>query len=105
MKALYPIPAMLRFTAPLPENTKISGRHVVGTLSDEMIDVTRWKQPPHLVFANLRRFDLVASGLRSILHNPLGPLLRLDAAGRLLPELIELKAIEEFVKKYGVLHV
>jgi hypothetical protein len=68
-----------------------------------MIDVTRWRQPPHLVFANLRRFDLVASEAQALLQNSYRPALRRDAAGKLHPELIDLKASEEFVRKYGVL--
>jgi hypothetical protein len=54
------------------------------------------------VFANLLRFDLVSSGALALLDNPRGPELRLDGAGRLLPELVQLVAMEAFLKKYGV---
>ena len=55
------------------------------------------------MFANLPRFNLVTSGAVTLLDNPWGRLLRRDAAGKLLPELVELGAMQAFVRKYGVL--
>jgi hypothetical protein len=103
MKPLYPIPAVLRFFGCLPNSTQIRGRHVVGSLGPVIAGLGRWKEPPHQVFANLPRFDLVATGTVAILDNPRGPELRRDAAGNMLPELVELKAMEAFARKHGVL--
>jgi hypothetical protein len=103
MKILYPIPAVLRFSGRAPNWTQIRGRHVVGTLGPLLTGVGRWNEPPHQVFANLPRFDLVVTGATGILDNPQGRDLRRDAAGNMLPELVELKAMEAFVKKHGVL--
>src|SRR5215469_6062932 len=104
MKTPYPIPATLRFTGRLPSDTRISGRSVLGTLGAVPAGMDRWKEPPHQVFANLPRFDLVATGTVAILGKPKGPELRRDPAGKLLPNLVEPKAIEAFIKKHGVLH-
>ena len=104
MKTLYPVRGVLRFVGRLPKETKISGRHVTGTLGLDLADISNWQEPPHRVFANLPRFDLVKSDNLALL-NEHGRMLRRDAAGRLLPELVDLKAMEKFVKKYGSFHV
>jgi hypothetical protein len=103
MKSLYLIPAVLRFLGRLPNGTEIKGSHVFGTLGPFLTGVRRWKAPPHQVFANLPRIDIVATGAAGILDNPLGRELRRDAAGNMLPELVELKAIEVFTRRYGVI--
>jgi hypothetical protein len=87
MKARYPIPAVLRFAGPLPRETQLSGRHVLGTLGTEPADVTRWTMPPHKLLANL-----------PTLETSTGKLSTKPVSG-----LAYAKAMEAFVKKYGVL--
>lgn len=101
METLYPVRAVLRFVGRLPKKVQISGRHLIGTLGPKHADVRRWQEPPHRVFANLPRLDIVKSGNLGLLDDPRRELRR-DAAGRLLPELVELRAMEAFVRKYGV---
>jgi hypothetical protein len=104
VKTLYPVRAVFRFVGRLPKSTQISGRHITGTLGPQIANVHHWQELPHRVFANLPRFDLVKSCNQALLNEP-GRMLRRDAAGRLLPELVDLKAMEQFVKKYGSFRV
>lgn len=84
----------------LPGTTQVSGRHVKGTLGPDPADLSSWQELPHRVFVNLPRFDLVKSRSLALLDDP-RQRRRRDAAGNLLTELIDLKAMEKFVKKYG----
>jgi len=77
MVSYYDITARLRYYGRLPSSTRIEGYNVLGELGPEVADVRRWKDPPHEALANVRR------------------------AGEW--NLCDPKAIEVFVKRYGLL--
>jgi hypothetical protein len=77
MEGYYDITARLRYYGRLPKSTRIDTYHVFGELGPEIVDVMRWKDPPHEALANARR------------------------SGEW--EVCDPKAVEAFVKRYGVL--
>ena len=85
----------------MPKQTQIVERHVIGTFGTQSADLRLWREPPHRVFANLPRFDVIASGKLALLDDTFR-LPRRDAAGNVLPELVEIGAMEAFVRKHGV---
>lgn len=86
MKSFYPIRSVLRFAGRLPRETQVNAGHVVGTLGSELADVSRWMEPPHKRLANLQTYD--ASGVPTT---------------KPVSGLADAKAMEAFVRKYGVL--
>jgi len=86
MKAHYPIRAVLRFTGPLPRETRVIGSHVKGVLGTDLADVSRWKRPPHEVFANLPTRDFNTG----------------QVTVKPVSGVVKAKVVEAFVKKYGL---
>jgi hypothetical protein len=77
VNSYYDITARLRYYGRIPESTRIDGCHVRGELGTNIADVERWKDPPHEALANVRRVGEW--------------------------NLCDPKAVEAFVKRYGVL--
>jgi hypothetical protein len=77
VESYYDIQARIRYYGRLPESVSVEDGHVFGKLGKDLANVIRWKEPPHEVLANMRRTGEY--------------------------ELCDPKAVELFVRKYGVL--
>jgi hypothetical protein len=78
VNSYYDITVGLRYYGPLPTSTRVDRYFVFGEFGPEFSDVTRWKEPPHEYLANVPRTEEF--------------------------ELCDLKAMEAFVRRYGVLN-
>ena len=110
----YEVRGVLQFDGWLPQTVEARDDYVVGLLAKQPVDESSWSVPPHLALANLPTYDAAGQmrmraalperteDIEKVTHEAIKESEeRTSQAWRLR---VDVKAIEKFVREYGVLH-